>query len=399
MNFSLYIAKRYLFTKNSNNAINVISRIAAIGVVFGAMLLLIVLAGFSGLKAFSLSYSSLIDPDFKILPISGKRIQINEDQRNLLEENTKVISFSEVVEEKVFLQFGDKNELAFLKGVDENYPKTVQVDSIVVAGQWITPKSNQTVAGFLLANKLEVGIFNHTEHLELFVPTPGLGQVNKNMYNKITAQNVGLFEITEELNQQLIFTSIESARHLLKYDNQIVSAIEIKALQGADHILLKKWLREIFNGNVIVKNRLEQNDALHKMLNTENVAVYLIATLILIIALFNVIGSIIMMIVAKKTDLRTLSNLGLPLKKIKNIFFLQGALLSVICGSIGVLLGVILIFAQINFELVTIPGTSFAYPVELNSKDVILVFVTIFILGLIASKVASYRISKKILFN
>lgn len=388
-----------MFSKNNNNAINIISKIAAIGVVFGSMLLLVVLAGFSGLKAFSLSYSSLIDPDFKVLPKSGKRLVINEEQKNLLLQNTKIINFSEVIEEKVFLQFGDKNELASLKGVDENYSKTVLVDSIVVAGQWITPKSQQTVIGFLLANKLEVGVFNHTEHLELFVPTPGLGQVNKNTFNKILAQNVGLFEITEELNQQLIFTSIEAARKLLKYDAQTVSAIEIKTRENVDDVIFKNELHELFKGNVVIKNRLEQNDALHKMLNTENVAVYLIATLILIIALFNVIGSIIMMIVAKKSDLRTLSNLGLPLSKIKSIFFLQGALLSIICGSLGVLLGVMLISAQINFELVTIPGTSFAYPVELNVNDVILVFVTIFILGLIASKVASYRISKKIIFN
>ena len=399
MNFSLYIAKRYLFTKNSNNAINVISKIAATGVVFGSMLLLVVLAGFSGLKAFSLSYSSLIDPDFKILPKSGKRLQVNENQKNLLLENTKIIDFSEVIEEKVFLQFGDKNELATLKGVDENYSKTVLIDSIIVSGQWIAPKSQQTVLGFLLANKLEVGVFNQTNSLELFVPTPGLGQVNKNAFNKTIAQNVGLFEITEELNQQLIFTSIEAARNLLKYDDKTISSIEIKAKKNIDEFLLKEELQKVFNGDVIIKNRLEQNDALHKMLNTENVAVYLIATLILIIALFNVIGSIIMMIVAKKTDLRTLSNLGLPLKKIKNIFFLQGALLSIICGSLGVLLGVLLISAQISFELVTIPGTSFAYPVELNIRDVVLVFVTIFILGLIASKVASYRISKKIIFN
>ncbi len=397
MNFPLYIAKRYLFTKNSNNAINIISKIAAAGVVFGAMVLLVVLAGFAGLRTFTLSFSNVIDPDLKVLPLKGKRILFTQKQQEQLKNNPNIVSYSAVIEEKVFLQFKSKNELATLKGVDKNYQHTVAIDSVVVSGQWITPKTNQTVAGFLLADKLQLGVFDYTASLELFVPKPGIGQINEKTFRKIATQNVGLFDINEEVNQQFIFTSIEAAQELLQYDKNTVSGVEIKMLPNSNEALLRKNIQAIFKDEVLIKNKLEQNDALHKMLNTENIAVYLIFTLILIIALFNVIGAIIMMIIAKKSDLKTLNNLGLPLKDIKRIFFLQGALLTTICGVLGVVLGVLLISAQLYFVLIKIPGTPFAYPVELNIKDILIVLATIFVLGLLASKIASYRISKKII--
>ena len=156
-------------------------------------------------------------------------------------------------------------------------------------------------------------------------------------------------------------------------------------------------MNTIFENKIVIKNKLELNDAIHKMLNTENIAVYLIFTLILIIALFNVIGAIIMMIIDKKRDLITLSNLGTPISDIKQIFFLQGALLTFIGGSIGAVLGVLLVGSQVIFEYIKIPGTDMPYPVELTAMNVLIVLVTIFSLGLIASKVASYRISKKML--
>ena len=386
-----------MFTKNNNNAINIISKIAAAGVVFGAMVLLIVLAGFAGLKTFSLSYSNIIDPDFKVLPQTGKRLQLTSFQKEELSNNANIISYSAVIEEKVFLQFKSKNELATLKGVDENFRNTVKADSIVVSGQWFTPKTNQTVAGFLLADKLQLGVFDYTSYLEMFVPKPGSGQINEKTFTKVSVQNVGLFEINEELNQQLIYTSLAAARELLQYDSNTVTAIEIKTIKNLDEALFRKELKTIFKDKILLKNRLEQNDALHKMLNTENIAVYLIFTLILIIALFNVIGAIIMMIIAKKADLKTMNNLGLPLQKIKQIFFLQGALLTTICGTIGVVIGMLLISSQLYFEFIKIPGTPFAYPVELNVKDIMTVLFTIFTLGVLASKIASYRISKKII--
>lgn len=396
MNVSLYIAKRYLFTKSSNNAINIISRIASMGVIFGSLLLLVVLSGFAGLKTYTLSYSSVVDPDFKISPSSGKRLEVTPTQLEKLDNSSNIISYSKVIEEKVFLEFKSKTELAILKGVDEKYIQTIAIDTTIFAGKWLEPKTYQTVSGLFLADKLSLGVFDYSGKLKLFVPKPGKGQLNNNSYNSILGSNVGLFDVNEIYNNQYLFASLEATQELLDYKPNTITSIELKALDGVDEEALRIELNSIFD-NIIVKNKMELNDAVHKMLNTENIVVYLIFTLILIIALFNVIGSIIMMIIDKKRDLKTLSNLGTPIKEIKQIFFLQGALLTFIGGSIGVLLGVLLVSSQLLFEFVTIPGTTIPYPVELTLTNVLIVLLTIFSLGLVASKIASHRISKKML--
>lgn len=366
------------------------------GVIFGSLLLLVVLSGFSGLKTYTLSYSSIVDPDFKIGPLAGKRLVITPLQLKKLSNNSSVISYSRVIEEKVLLQFKGKTELATFKGVDEKYTQTIPIDSTLFAGKWLEPKTNQTVSGLFLADKLSLGVFDYSDNLKLLVPKPGKGQLNTNDYNSIFGQNVGLFDVNEIYNTQYLFTSLEASQELLNYNSNTITALELKTVPEVNEDELRAELNTIFD-NVIVKNKMELNDAVHKMLNTENIAVYLIFTLILIIALFNVIGSIIMMIIDKKRDLKTLSNLGTPIKEIKQIFFLQGALLTFIGGSIGVLLGILLVGSQLLFEFITIPGTTIPYPVELNVMNVLMVLATIFSLGLIASKIASYRISKKMI--
>ncbi len=396
MNVSLYIAKRYLFSKSSNNAVNIISKIAAVGVVFGSMLLLVVLAGFAGLKAFSISYTSVVDPDYKVLPNSGKRLLVTPEQLQQLNTNANIVSYSKVIEEKVFLEFKSKTELAIIKGVDENYLTTIAIDTLLVAGQWLQPKTTQTVSGFALADKLNLGVFDYASNLNLYVPKPGKGQINQKAFNKISSQNVGLFDVNEEVNNAYVYTTIEAAGELLNYPSNAVSYLEIKANETTDEAQLRKELAQVFKNQVLVKSRIQLNDALHKMLNTENVVVYLIFTLILIIALFNVIGSIIMMIIDKKNDAKTLYNLGTTIKKIKLIFFYQGVLLTFLGGIVGVIIGVLLIVSQQVFQYIKIPGTSIPYPVALTLSNVIIVLCTIFVLGILASKIASYRISKKL---
>jgi len=367
------------------------------GVIFGSMLLLIVLSGFAGLKTFTLSYSSVVDPDFKISSASGKKVVITPEQLSKLEDYTDIISYSKVIEEKVFLEFRGKTEIATIKGVDEQYQQTVAIDSTVSLGKWFEPNTKQTVVGEDLALKLGLGVFDYSSNLKLIVPKPGKGQINENTLSKVFAYNVGLFNVNDVYNKQYLFSSLETTQELLSYSANTITALELKTITDVDEEKLREVLNAIFDNKIIIKNKSELNDAIHKMLNTENIAVYLIFTLILIIALFNVIGSIIMMIIDKKRDLVTFSNLGTPISDIKQIFFLQGALLTFIGGSIGVILGVLLVGSQVIFEYIKIPGTNMPYPVELTPMNILIVLVTIFSLGLIASKIASYRISKKML--
>ena len=397
MNFPLYIAKRYLFSKSNNNAINFITIIAAVGVVIGSAALLIVLSGFAGLKDFSLQFSSLVDPDLKVIPIEGKSFELTSDRLEKINQIEEIASYSKIIEESAVLVSDSKQQIVTLKGVDEKYPKST-IDSIVSLGSWFYPEGNQIVAGWGIASNLSFGVLDYGKVLKIYTPKPGKGQFNseKEAFNIITASNVGVFEINETLDNSMVYSSVELVQELLNYNKTTFSALEIKLnnINNIDDV--KNKLMVVFGDTIQIKTKEQLNDALHKMLNTENLAVYLIFTLVLIIALFNVIGSIIMMILDKKKDLKTLFNLGITLKDIRQIFFLQGSLMTILGGFIGVCLAIVLIIIQKTFGLIMITPY-LPYPVSLKIIDVILVFLTITILGLLASKIASTRISKPLL--
>jgi lipoprotein-releasing system permease protein len=395
MNISFYIAKRYLRSKSSNNAINFITIIAGIGVVLGAASLFIVLSGFAGLKDFTLQFSSIVDPDLKAETTIGKSFVLTNDQTNKLKALKEVALYSKVIEERVIIASDDKNDIVTLKGVDESFQSVTSIDSVIVQGGWFAQEANQVVVGWGVSNTLSLGVLDYSKVLNIYVPKPGKGQITStnNAFNSIRAINVGVFDINEKINDTYVYGSLDLAQHLLNYDENQITGIEFRLVNGADENNAKEKIQAILGDNVIIKNRSQLNDALYKMLNTENLAVYLIFTLVLIIALFNVIGSIIMMILDKKKTLNTLFNLGATLKDIKRIFFFQGSLMTLVGGLIGIFLGFIIILLQKSFALVMITS-SLPYPVTIKFENFVVVFLTISVLGVIASKIASVRITK-----
>lgn len=395
MNFALYIAKRYLFTKSSNNAINIMTIIAASGVVVAAAALFIVLAGFSGLKDFSLEFSSFVDPDLKILPEQGKSFFITEKDSTALSKIEGIASYAKTIEERIIIEFDNKNLLASLKGVDERYLEVTSIDSMVILGQWFQKGSGQMVSGWGIAHNLSFGVLDYGKTLSIYVPKPGVGQISsiRGAFNSLTMVNIGVFDVNEDLNSKYVFTDIVNSQYLMDYAPNQVSAIEVKLQPNANERSVTKAILENFETEVIVKNRAQLNDSLYKMLNTENLVVYLIFTLVIIIALFNVIGALIMMILDKKGSLNTLYNFGATTKDIRRVFFLQGSLMTIIGGGIGVLIGFIIVLLQQHYALVMITP-SLPYPVNIKVVNVLLVLVTITVLGLIASKIASSRINE-----
>ena len=395
MNFSLYIAKRYLFTKSKNNAINIISIIAAFGIIVGSASLFIVLSGFSGLKDFSLQFSTYSDPDFKLFPAQGKTITFSETDFQKLKNIDGIISYSKVIEERVVLVNDSKNQILTLKGVDENYPQAT-IDSMLVEGKWMEPGMDQIVTGWGTSHSLSIGVFDFNNPLKIYIPKPGQGQLTsiKGAYNMINVANSGVFQINQDIDNNIAFTNFDTAKDLLEYNDNQASAIEL--IVSKDIETVRHDIQTTFGNSIIIKDRAQLNDALYKMLNTENLAVYLIFTLILIIALFNVIGSIIMMILDKKKNLNTLYNLGASITDIRRIFFLQGSLMSVVGGFLGVCIGYLLIVNQIHGPdaLKVMLTPSLAYPATLKSSNFIVVIITITILGILASKIASTRITK-----
>ncbi|OAD45375.1 ABC transporter permease [Polaribacter atrinae] len=396
MNFPLYIAKRYLFTKTGNNAINIITIIASFGVIVGSLALFIILSGFSGLRTFSYSLLDVSDPDIKITSNKGKTFLYTDDVHQALIKNTSIKATSKIIEERVFLEYNDKNEIAYIKGVEESYTSITHIDSVISLGSWLDNEMpNTAVVGNGISRKLSLGILNFGAPLSIMVPKPGVGFINpNNAFYKTDVQIVGLYSGTEEFESKFVFVSIKDAKNLLNFKEKQITGVEIKLKDNLNADLFSEQLQEQLGTQFKVQTKQQLNEVFYKVINTENFVSYLIFTLIVIIALFNVIGAIIMMIIDKKSNLKTLFSLGASIKDIKRIFILQGFLLTFLGMIVGLSLGIIIVFIQKEFGVFMITQ-NFAYPVEFRFSNLFIVIATITVLGFIASKIASSRISKE----
>ncbi len=399
MNFPFYIAKRYLISKSSNNTINIITFIAFLGVVIGTIALFVVLAGFSGLKTFSLSFLNISDPDLKITSVEGKTFVFDVEVQQKIESIKGIASYTKVLEERAFFSYHNKEMVAYIKGVDTNYLNVNKIDTALVAGNWLSSNvENATVVGNGISRKLSLGIYDFIDPLKIYVPKAGLGYINspRDGFKVITTQNVGIYALTEDVDNKFVFTNLNLAQELLSLSTNEISAIELIVSKSETVVETQKLLQQSLGSDFKIETREQLNKLFYKMLNTENLVLYFIFTLVLIIALFNVIGAIIMMILDKKDDLKTLSNLGLTLNEIKRIFILHGFLLTLVGMVVGVLIGSVLVLLQLKYHLFMITNT-LPYPVEFTLLNLIIVVTTISLLGFIASIIASSRISSNVI--
>ena len=243
-----------------------------------------------------------------------------------------------------------------------------------------------------------MGLLDYKSTFEVFVPKPGKGTIENpnDAFNSTDVFPVGIYAISEDLDSKYVFADLGLAQELLEYKTNQISSLEIKLKNDAEESAIISKLQSIFNDKITIKNKEQLNEALYKMLNTENIVVYLIFTLVIVVALFNLIGALIMMILDKKGNLKTLFNLGADIKDLRNIFLLQGTLICLFGGLIGLLLGVVVVLLQQQYELIMITPT-LAYPVIFTLENALIVMATIIILGFIASLIASSRVSKKLL--
>ena len=288
MNFSLYIAKRYLFSKSNNNAINIITGIASLGIIVGTLALFVVMSVFSGLKVFSLSFSNDFDPDLKVFPTKGKAINISVSQENRLKKVKDIAVYSKITEERVLFYFNGKEIVTYLKGVDSNFTKTNVVSKNLFNGEWLSPKTPEVVVGYGISEKLSLGLFDFNNPFEVYVPRKGKAIIESEAeaFNRSKLVPIGIYAISEDLDSKYVFCDLELAQKLLEYKPNEVSAIEIKIDSLADEEKVTENILSIFNEKVIVKNRAQQNATLYKMLNTENIAVYLIFSVLIIVINF-----------------------------------------------------------------------------------------------------------------
>jgi lipoprotein-releasing system permease protein len=397
--FPLYIAKRYLFSKSSTNAVNIITAVSIFLIVIVTAVLVVVLSGFSGIKEFNLSITSVIDPDLKVLPAKGKTFIFDADQESQLKAIPHLTSYSKVITERAYLEFKGKTHLAFMKGVDQEYIKVNPVDTTIQWGKWPELGEPEFAIGSGVARNLSIGIGDYRNLMTILVPKPGKGISTdpSQDFSSSSAVASGIFE-AGEISQDHIFGNIDFVGKLLGYSADRISSLDIKIANPEKEAVVRQELAKIFQDEMIIKNRAELNDALHKMLNTENLMLYFVCTLILIIALFSFVGSMIISILDKKRNIKTLSDLGASLQEIRMTFFLQGALIIIVGGAIGMVIGLIIAFLQQQFSLKMITAT-LPWPIKVEWLNMLIVYGLIIGLGLTAARLAASRINQKMLDN
>ena len=281
-----------------------------------------------------------------------------------------------------------------MKGVEDNYQAISNIEESLYIGNWLDSVfTNTAVIGRGISNKLSLGILNFGEPLSIMVPKPGTGFISsKNAFFTTNVQVVGIYSGTEEFEGKFVFVPINEARKLLDYKENQVTGIALKLAKNMDADTVSEQLQNQLGNSYKVQTKEQLNEVFYKVINTENFVSYLIFTLIVIIALFNVIGAIIMMIIDKKHNLKTLFSLGATVKDIKKVFVLQGFLLTFFGMLIGLTIGIIIVLLQKQFGIFKITQ-NLAYPVEFRFSNLFIVIATITILGFIASKIASSRIS------
>ena len=401
MNISYFIAKRYFFRKSQNNFVHFISLVSFFGVMVGSAALILVLSVFNGFEDLVLNMYNSFDPHIKIQTTQGKVFEREPIEKKLatydqIEENIFVL------EEKVLLNYNDKEFIAIAKGVSDNYEKAIHFDSLIVEGRGLSSSDmdNVAVMGSGIAYYLSMGLGSVFENIQLYIPK----REEKTLLNiqKAFEQHnivpVGIFNIQNEIDSEYFITPLSFLQKISNRENRI-SSVEIKLKDPKEMYDLQQLLKNSLGNNYLIQNRFEQQQFLYKILNSEKLAVFIIFLFIILIATFNIIGSLTMLILDKRKDIFTLKSLGLNKIQIQKIFFKKNMFTILFGVLIGLLMGLSIAFAQQNFGLISLGDGNFvvdSFPVSIRFSDVILVFSTVFIIGVFSSWIPAKILTKKL---
>lgn len=397
MNTSIYIAKRYLFSKKSTHAINIISGISMLGVFIGSAALIIILSGFNGFEKVIKQLYSNFSPQLKIEPLIGKTFDPGTPYFTRLHKDPALISFTEVLEEKALISYGDRRTLCNIKGVSNEFLNNTALQNTIVAGAFDLNRHDQpsAVIGTMIQSTLSVNVNDQFTVLQVYSP-------KRNIVNSINPADefvqksiypAGVFSIQQDFDN-IVVTPLAFTRELLEQPVE-VSSLELNFKDGTNIDHMQQDIQHQLGKNFIVKNRKEQNAALYRILNSEKMATFFILTFIMIIAIFNIVGSLTMLVMDKRKDIAILSSLGAGKKLIQSIFFFEGMMISWIGCFAGIAVGLIFCLAQLYFGLVKMGSASSvldAYPVDVQFSNVVLVFFTVSLISVIASAISA-RIS------
>ena len=387
MKLSLYIAKRYLFAKKSRNAINIISAVSVAGVAVGTMALIIILSVFNGLETMVSAIFNTFDPDIKITAAEGKTFIADTARLKLLANVDGLSCYSLTIEDNALLKYGSRQYIATIKGIDDNYAMVSNIDSSMWEGVFMLRNDKgrpYAIPGLGVATYLGIRV-NFITPLEILFPkkSGGTNITAENSLNQKFIFPSGIFQVEKEYDSKYVYIPIDLARELTENEKG-VSTIEIKFKQNADPRDVQKKIIKIFGKGFKVQNRDEQQAIFYKVMRSERLAIFFILTLILIIASFNIIGSLTMLIIEKERDIEILKSLGADNNLIRKIFIFEGWMISIIGAFSGIVLGFIVCWLQQTYGLVKLNSQSLimdSYPVVMKIKDFIIVPGTVLLIG------------------
>lgn len=399
---SLFVALRYFFSKKSQRVINIISIISAVGVMIGTAALIIVLSVFNGFEDLILRLYNSFDPDFKVELVAGKTFESNVINIKSLKEINGIAFVNEVIEESALAKYHDRQNIIRLKGVSEGYEKSTGLDSMMVDGGFILKSgdTNFAAVGSGVAYNLGLNLTGINNQLEIYGARRTATSLSnpEEAFNRRYISPSGVFSVQQEFDSRFIIVPIDFAREIFDYGSKL-SSLEIVLKKGADADEVAKKISEITGPAFRVKSRFMQHELLYKIMRSEKWAVFLILTFILIIAIFNVISSLTMLVIEKKKDIIIYRSMGAEISFLRRIFMTEGMIITLSGAVAGLIIGFVICFLQDRFGLIELSGSgSFvidAYPVKMSPLDFLYVFLTVCGIGLIAAWYPARRLIKE----
>lgn len=391
MKADYFISLKYLFSKTKYNLVSFISGFSILVLSIAYFSFLTILSVFSGLENYSLQFSKSFDPDIKIEPISGSYLSIDNKLDSILDNYDNIEEYSKMVKGNVVVRYDEKTEYAEIYGVDNFFRSVVNIDSIISIGRYPVSSTNEVLSSYNLASNLNLILYNSAGIFELFsinskYPESSLNPIG----NTKRVVSSGIFTPRNDLNKNLIITDLMTAKKILTIDESLYSEILIKSNKSQSASL---FLKDNLS-NYTVKTHKELNESLYKIMNSEKLIVSLIMILIVFISAFNVIASTVMLIVEKEDNIKTMKAIGMSKKNIKSLFFKHNFLLNIIGGIIGIALSIIIIYAQLNFSFLKIPGLEIGYPVAIKFMNIVFVIITVIITGFCSAYISSLILKK-----
>ncbi|WP_163715302.1 ABC transporter permease [Mangrovibacterium lignilyticum] len=391
MKLAFQIARRYLVSKKSVNVINLISALSVVGVAVGTLALIVVLSAFNGIDNFIQGMLSSFDPDLKIMVVEGKSFSLDSPEIRQLKAIEGIESFMQVVEDNALLQYDDRQKYGIVKGVEADYADFSGMDTMVIDGQFTLNQDNHmfTVIGQGVAVDLGVSL-NFVNPIHVYYPKRESKNslILENAFNHDFLFTTGVFSVQQEIDAQYILVPIEFAREIFELDGRVTS-LELKLKPGFDVADIQSQVKQLLGGGYKVQDRYEQHEFLYRVMKSEKWTSFLILSFILIIASFNLLGSLTMIILDKKDDIYIFESMGANQSLVRRIFLLQGWMISITGALAGVLAGIGLVWAQTRFELLKLPGGGAfaisAYPVKLQTFDVLATLLIVLAIGFVAA--------------